>query len=140
VNVVDVNQAADKIAHRRDGANEVFALECELSRSISISWLSSQFRRQRGVIRPRNEAQPREATEAQEGAAKGRARPGERIVLEDIARAMVLPYRDSARSWEAARDQANVQLVLGLRHLVRESLCEFVISAGCHRRGRRDPW
>ena len=31
---------------------------------------------------------------------------------------------------EAARDQANVQLVLGLRHLVRENLREFVISAG----------
>ena len=31
---------------------------------------------------------------------------------------------------EVARDQANVQLVLGLRHLVRENLREFVISAG----------
>lgn len=31
---------------------------------------------------------------------------------------------------EAARDQADVQLVLGLRHLVRENLREFVISAG----------
>ena len=31
---------------------------------------------------------------------------------------------------EVARDQANVQLVLGLQHLVRENLREFVISAG----------
>lgn len=31
---------------------------------------------------------------------------------------------------KVAEDQATVQLVLGLRHLVRENLRDFVISAG----------
>lgn len=59
------------------------------------------------------------------------------MMISVVARrpaAIAPPNNDHAKTppspREAAREQANVQLVLGLRHLLRENLREFVISAG----------
>lgn len=50
------------------------------------------------MTQQRYEAQAVEAAQAQEGAADGHPRKEQRVVLEDIARAMVLPYRDVVRA------------------------------------------